>query len=339
MRRRDSSWLTTAAIGLGACYAAKALVCHSRQLDLRDKVVLITGGSRGLGLLLAKEFAQHRAQVAVCARDQAELDRAKHLMCEDGLPVWTGVCDVTDQAQVQNLVGHLRRDLGHIDVLVNNAGTIGVGPAGTMTLADYHKAMNVNFWGAVHTTMEVIPGMRRRRQGRVVNITSIGGKVAVPHLLPYVASKFALVGWSEGLRAELQRDDVYVTTVVPGLMRTGSPRNIDVKGQHEKEYAWFKLGDSLPVTSMSAARAARRIVRAAVNGEAEVTLSFQAKLAARFAGLFPGATAEMLSLVNRALPDETPDPRTKKGYESESEKSNVLTALTDQAARENNEVV
>jgi NAD(P)-dependent dehydrogenase (short-subunit alcohol dehydrogenase family) len=328
-----------AAAGVGAYYGAKALVHLSRRLDLKDRVVLITGGSRGLGLLLAKEFCERRAQVAVCARDVAELERAKRQMCDDCLPLWTGQCDVTQQSQVEELVGGIRRDLGHIDVLVNNAGTIGVGPVGSMTLADYRKAMDVNFWGAVNTTMEVLPEMRRRREGRIVNITSIGGKVAVPHLLPYVASKFALVGWSEGLRAELQRDHVYVTTAVPGLMRTGSPRNVDVKGQHEKEYAWFSIGDALPVSSMSAARAARRIVQAAVNGEAEVILSIQAKLAARLAGLCPAATAELLALVNRVLPGEVPGTQTRKGYESESEWSpSALTALSDQAARENNEV-
>src|SRR5204863_5194639 len=120
------------------------------------------------------------------------------------------------------------------------------------------------------TTLSVLPAMRRQGEGRIVNISSIGGKIAVPHLLPYDASKFALTGFSEGLRAELLKDGIYVTTVCPGLMRTGSPRNADFKGQHEAEYAWFSIGDSLPGMSMSAEAAAERIVTAFRQGEAEV---------------------------------------------------------------------
>src|SRR5204863_2590958 len=128
----------------------------------------------------------------------------------------------------------------------------------------------------VHTTLDVMPDMRARREGRIVNISSIGGKVSVPHLLPYSASKFALVGLSEGLRAELAKDGIVVTTVCPGLMRTGSPRNAQFKGQHRAEYAWFTLSDSMPFFSQSAERAARQILSACRHGEAEVVLSLPA---------------------------------------------------------------
>jgi short-subunit dehydrogenase len=188
-------------------------------------------------------------------------------------------------------------------------------------------------------TQECLPAMLRRGEGRIVNITSIGGKVAVPHLLPYVASKFAMVGWSEGLRAELKKDNVYVTTVVPGLMRTGSPRNALFKGRHEAEYAWFSIMDSLPFTSMNARRAARRIVTAAVNGEAEVTLSIQAKLATTVAALCPNTTSEVLSWVNRMLPSPDGSLIARKGKDSQSEWApSSLTALGDKAAMENNEM-
>ena len=89
--------------------------------------------------------------------------------------------------------------------------------------------------------------MKRRGGGRIINIASIGGKIAVPHLLPYVASKFALVGLSEGLRAELARDRIYVTTVSPGLMRTGSHLNALFKGQHKKEFALFSVANASPL--------------------------------------------------------------------------------------------
>lgn len=182
--------------------------------------------------------------------------------------------------------------------------------------------------------------MRRRRDGRIVNISSVGGKISVPHLLPYSASKFALVGLSEGLRAELAKDNIAVTTVCPGLMRTGSPRNAFFKGKHREEYAWFSISDSLPVTSMSARRAARQIVSACKRADAEVILSIQAELAVRFHGLFPGLTADILGFVNRFLPDAGGiGTRRAKGKDSHSSAApSWLTALSDDAAQENNEV-
>jgi NAD(P)-dependent dehydrogenase (short-subunit alcohol dehydrogenase family) len=342
MDRRDEGWLTGLALGVGAFLAGRAVVRRMRHFDLKNRVVLITGGSRGLGLLMAREFCDRGACVAVCARDASELERAKHMLGGERLCLWTGTCDVTKPEQVRELVGSIRRDLGHIDVLVNNAGIIGVGPVSTMTLQDYEAAMATNFWAGLYATREVLDPMLRRGEGRIVNITSIGGKIAVPHLLPYSASKFAAVGWSHGLRAEVKNQGVYVTTVVPGLLRTGSPRNADFKGQHREEFAWFNVMDSLPLTSMSAARAASRIVRACVNGEAEVTLSIQAKLATTFAGMFPGTTTELMSAMNAMLPADDGrgvGTRSRKGRESRSDAvPKFLTALGDRAAVENNEV-
>src|SRR5205085_8867649 len=202
------------------------------------------------------------------------------------------------------------------------------------------EVMKVHFWAPLHTTLAALPEMRQRRSGRIVNISSIGGKLSVPHLLPYSASKFALVGLSEGLRSELRKDGITVTTVCPGLMRTGSPRNANFKGQHEAEYAWFKISDSLPLTSISALRAARQVIDAARHGEAEVVLTVQAKAAALFHGIFPGLTADVLGLVNQLLPEAGGiGTRRAKGRMSESELSRSwLTALTDRAAEENNQI-
>jgi short-subunit dehydrogenase len=201
--------------------------------------------------------------------------------------------------------------------------------------------MAVHFWGPLYATLEALPQMRRRRDGRIVNISSIGGKVSVPHLVPYSASKFALVGLSDGLRAELQKDNVAVTTVCPGLMRTGSPRNATFKGQHRAEYAWFAVSDALPVTSIQAERAARQIVAACKRGQAELIISTQAVLAVKFRALFPEATADILALANRLLPGPGGIGRKRaKGKESESALApSILTTLSDWAAQRNNEVL
>lgn len=338
MKENGKAALMLAAAGAGAL-VARALFRRSREYDLRGKTVLITGGSRGLGLVLAREFADEGANVAICARDPAELERARTDLAARGAKVLAFPCDVTDRAQVKELVEVVTDHFGGIDVLVNNAGVIQVGPLEVMTLEDFEEAMAVHFWGPLYTALETLPQMRRRRDGRIVNISSIGGKVSVPHLLPYSASKFALVGLSEGLRAELQKDNVAVTTVCPGLMRTGSPRNATFKGQHRAEYAWFSISDALPVTSIQAERAARQIVAATKRGQAELIISTQAVMAVKFHALFPEATADILALANRLLPGPGGIGRNRaKGKESESAVApSILTTLSDRAAQRNNE--
>jgi short-subunit dehydrogenase len=309
-------------------------------MDLRGKTVLISGGSRGLGLLLVREFARAGAQVALCARNGGELERVREELAWMGNQLLTITCDVTDREQVENMIRRVQRELGEVDVLVNNAGTIVAGPFETHSIEEFEQVMRTNFWGAVYTTMAVLPRMRWRRSGRIVNIASIGGKVAVPHLLTYSASKFALVGFSEALHAEMAKYGIWVTTVCPGLMRTGSPRNADFKGQHRKEYTWFAVSDSLPGSSMSAMRAARRILRACVHGEAEVILGLPAKVAARVYALAPGLSAEILAAVNLLLPEPGGDAaETRKGFESETEiTQSWITNLTRSAERANNQL-
>ena len=330
--------LLLAAAGLGAVALARRIVRSS--YSFRDKTVLISGGSRGLGLLLARELAAEGARLALCARSLEELERAEAELRSAGAEVITMACDITERAQVHSMIGDLGDRWGPIDVLINNAGVIQVGPLEVMTVEDYEEAMKTHFWGPLYTTLAVLPEMRRRRAGRIVNITSIGGKISVPHLVPYSASKFALVGLSEGLRAELAKDGIRVTTVCPGLMRTGSPRNADFKGQHRAEYAWFSISDSLPLASMNAQRAARQIIAACRRGDAEVVLSLPALLAARFHGLFPGTTADLMGMVNRFLPGPGGiGAQRAKGKQSVSAWSpSWMTTLSDQAAVRNNEV-
>ena len=290
--------------------------------------------------MLARRFAAEGANVAVCARDPRELERARADLESRGARVCAFPCDVTDRAQVRELVDVVTRHFGRVDVLVNNAGVIQVGPLEVMTLEDFEQAMAVHFWGPLYTTLAVLPQMRARREGRVVNVSSIGGKVSVPHLVPYSASKFALAGLSDGLRAELAEDGVVVTSVFPGLMRTGSPRNANFKGQHRAEYAWFAISDSLPVSSINAERAAAQIVEACRRGQAELIITVQAQAAAKFRALFPEAAADLLAVVNRLLPGPGGIGRARaKGRESESALApSVLTTLTEWAARRNNEL-
>jgi NAD(P)-dependent dehydrogenase (short-subunit alcohol dehydrogenase family) len=339
----NESWRDTlklAAVGAGALLAARAVYRRMSEYDLAGKTVLITGGSRGLGLVLARGFADEGASIAICARDPRELERARADLGARGARVLAFPCDVTDRAQVRELIEVVTRHFGRVDVLVNNAGIIQVGPLESMTLEDFEQAMATHFWGPLYATLAVLPQMRARREGRIVNVSSVGGKISVPHLVPYSASKFALAGLSDGMRAELAKDGVTVTSVFPGLMRTGSPRNATFKGQHRAEYAWFAISDSLPVSSIKAERAASQIIKACKRGQAELVITTQALAAVKFRALFPEATADILAVANRLLPGPGGIGRARaRGRESESALApSILTTLSEWAARHNNEV-
>jgi NAD(P)-dependent dehydrogenase (short-subunit alcohol dehydrogenase family) len=339
MQRSSSPLRSPAALlgmGAGLGYLAWRSVTHP-AVDLTDRVVLITGGSRGLGFLMAQEFARHGCRVAICARDERQLERAQADLARIDRRVLALRCDVSDPDAVTAMVGRVTEHFHRIDVLVNNAGIIQVGPLTSMTIADYRQAMDVIFWGSVHCTLAVLPQMMERRDGRIVNITSIGGKVAVPHLLPYDAAKFALVGLSEGWRAELKGHGIRVTTVVPGLMRTGSPTNAFFKGDAAKEFTWFALASATPASTMSARRAARRIVEATGRGESEVTLTWQAKALRVAQGLFPGAVADLLGAVNRLLPKGDARSEYRGMHLASRLAPSPLTTLMTRAAVRNNE--
>ena len=329
-----------AAIGAGTFLIANTIYKALNHYDLKGKVVLVTGGSRGLGLVLARQLAAKGARLAICARTPEQLGQA-HVELESlGAEVISMTVDVTDQRQVKAMIIDILEHYGRLDVLINNAGIVQVGPQENMGVNEYEQAMRANFWSALYTMLAVIPYFKEQGGGRIVNVTSIGGKIAVPHLLPYTASKFALVGLSEGMNAELKKDNILVTTVVPNLMRTGSPRNVTVKGDHEAEYAWFKLADSSTFLSQSAETAAAEIIKAIEQGESEAILSATAKVATILQGFAPGWMNLLMGIANKLLLPDTVagGDVSKKGYESESTLSIGGTSRkSDQEALKNNE--
>jgi NAD(P)-dependent dehydrogenase (short-subunit alcohol dehydrogenase family) len=332
--------------GLGLWAAARA-IRRRPAIDFRDRVALITGGSRGLGLLLARELAAQGARLVLVARDAEELELARReLAAESGLRVLALPCDVRDRKDAEWAVGAAVERFGRLDVLINNAGIIQVGPLAHMGLEDFADALNVHFWGPLYFIRAALPHLRKQKGARIVNIASIGGKIAVPHLAPYSASKFALVGLSNALHSELARDGIdgiAVTTVCPGLMRTGSHVNARFKGRRAEELAWFAVSDALPFSSMNGRRAARQILEACRHGEPHLILTPQARLAAAAATLMPGLTARALELVTRLLPAPAPagagGDEAQPGWQQPSRwVPSRLTRLADEAAVANNEL-
>jgi short-subunit dehydrogenase len=267
------------------------------------KSVVITGGSRGLGLALAQELFARGAQVALLARDADELERARrHLSQEENPRVLTLVCDVTRSQDLLEAYDVTEAVFGRIDILINNAGAISAGPFETMEQEDFEAQMDLHFSAVVQAVRLALPFFHKNGEGRIVNISSIGGKVPLPHMAPYSASKFALSGFSRAVTAELAQKGILVTTVYPGLMRTGSPIQAVFKGDQEKEYAWFAAFDLLPGLSMEASRAARGILRGVSEGRTHLVLSLPAKVGAWVSDNLPETAAAIAGLMTSLLP-------------------------------------
>ena len=340
MTKTQQTALTAAVATLGAALIARR-TRTARSMTFAGCSVVITGGSRGLGLLLAREFGREGARVTLAARDEAELQRARDDLAGRGIEAAIVVCNVGDRQEAAQLVRGVVARTGRIDVLINNAGVIKVGPLDHMQRGDFEEAMAVHFWGPLHTMLTAIPEMRRRGGGRIVNISSIGGKIGVPHLTPYCASKFALTGLSDSVRSEIAKDGIHVTTVCPGMMRTGSPFNAWFKGRYRDEFTWFAISDSMPIASIGAARAAAQVVDACRHGDAELVISWPAKLAVVANALVPEGVALAMDWANRFLPAATDasGDRPRTGWQSGSDWApSRLTRSTERAAAENNEL-
>ena len=324
---------TATAAGIAVASVASAVVAtgaavlvvravRNRKLAPTDPnaprpVVLVTGGSRGLGLAIASRFARNPVRLVLASRNLAELQQAQetllaqyaHLRPEDFHLV---AADLSKPEEAQRLIDEAIDRYGRIDVLVNNAGIIDVGPIESQTLEIFERTMQINFFAALYTTWAALPHLRKQipldgtRRASIVNIASIGGKIAVPHMLPYSAAKFALVGFSEGLHAELRHKGIRVTTVCPGLMRTGGEDHVNIVGDVEFERRWFTFAAKTPGLAVSTKYAANRIFHAVACGRAEITISPQAWLAARFAGAFPETLQYLNAQTNQHILPKAP---------------------------------
>lgn len=269
----------------------------------------MTGGTRGLGLAMARRFAAEGARVWLVARSPDELAAAADELAARGAWVRTVCADVRRPDHISRIVDTVVATDAKIDVLINNAGVIEVGPIEHSKLEDFQDAFATHFWGPLDLIRASLPHLSGAHEGRIVNISSIGGRIAVPHLAAYTASKFALVGLSEALRAELMKDGVLVTTVTPGLMRTGSYVNVKLRGRHRDEFRWFAALSATPATAINADRAAKMIVEACRHGRATLTPGRRARLAVLLNAIAPNTFAGLSAAVDRAMlprPDSSP---------------------------------
>lgn len=314
---------------------------------------LVMGASRGLGLLVCRELLERGHTVHGCARDADELQGAARILAAavPGGRFVPRVCDVRDEQAVSGVVDEVVAAGEPLRVALHVAGVIQVGHADRVTLGHFHDAVDTMLWGPVHLALAVLPHMRDAGHGRIGVVSSVGGLVAVPRLVPYSVAKFGAVGLAEGLFAELAGTGVTVTAVTPGLMRTGGHTHARFVDDAVTDYAWFAPLASIPGLSISAERAARRIVSGVLAGRPTVELTPLTIVGRRVHGLAPATTTRAMGLVSRFLlpgpSGEAPDPLSSEAPSVEGRTARArlssrvvdgLSTLGDRAARRTNEL-
>ncbi len=340
--QRGISFTSKLAFIFGGAMVALRLLRGRQRVDFEGRVVVISGGSRGLGLCIAREFAKEGCKLALLARDEDELATAQTQLEAMGAQVLTVVADVTDPHDDIAAINRVIERFGSVDVLVNNAGIIQVGPLEHMLDSDFKAAIDVHIWGPLRLTRAALPYLKRSGQGRIVNITSSGGLMALPHMAPYAVSKFGMVGLSDALRNELWKDKIKVTTVCPGPIRTGSHVAAKFKGQQAKEYKMFKTAAVIPGGSVSAVSAARMILDAARFGDPQLTFPLPVFWGSILYRMFPNVAGELLGYMTKFLPGPTEGDAGNKTIAGAQMEADVatgrLTEAVDKAAAQNNEL-
>lgn len=258
---------------------------------VRGSTVVVTGATSGIGRETAREFALAGARVVVAGRRQERLDELVSELGAKGQETLAVRTDVTDPAQVKDLIDRARQAFGSVDTLVNNAGVGIAARFEEQSIEDFKHVMDVNFWGAVYASKAAVPIMRTQpARGLIVNVSSILGKRGMPYETAYCASKFALAGFSEALRSELMAEMIDVSTIFPGLVET----EIFETSQNA---TGFDVPDYVP--KMPARDLARIIVQNARLPQPEIVMALDAQAINAFNTVAPGM---MDFLVGQSVP-------------------------------------
>ncbi|HXG11388.1 MAG TPA: SDR family oxidoreductase [Gemmataceae bacterium] len=254
--------------------------------------ILITGASQGIGRALAVAAAERGARVLAAARSADLLRELAGEVRARGGTLETVVADVTSPEDRQRMVEAARHFFGGLDILVNNAGIGATGHFVEVSPERLRKIMEVNFFGLTETTRAFLPLLRQGNRPAIVNISSIAGKRGIPARSEYSASKFAVQGFSEALRAELDKDGIDVIVICPGLTQTNFSRNmLEQKARMPLDH----------LRGMTAEQVARKTLRAIEKGKHEVCLTLQGKLMVFVSRFFPRLADHIAARRVRAL--------------------------------------
>jgi short-subunit dehydrogenase len=251
-------------------------------VNLKDKVIVVTGAGNGIGREVALALVRKGAKVAGVDLSEAALAETVKLS-GPGAPISTHVVNLTDVTAVNVLPGSVQAAHGQVDGVVNVAGIIQkFVPIRELSHDDIAKVINVNLWGTININTAFLEALVARPEAALVNISSMGGLIPFPGQTAYSASKAAVKLWTEGLQAELLETKVKVTVVFPGAIATNIARNSGLEGMSLEE-----AGKDSPIKMTPPNEAARQIVQAIEKGTPRVRIGNDAKLLDRLSRLMP----------------------------------------------------
>jgi short-subunit dehydrogenase len=189
-------------------------------MDFKDKVVLITGASSGIGRETAIQFAKKGSNLILVARRKEKLEQLDNALKTYQISTLVCECDVSDKLQVENMSKLVLEKFGHVDILINNAGFAIYGSVSDLTIDEIESQMATNYFGMIYCIKNFLPSMIQKKSGHIVNVASVAASIGLPGIASYCASKFAMLGFSEGLKHELKGSGVGITVVSPIMVRT-----------------------------------------------------------------------------------------------------------------------
>jgi NADP-dependent 3-hydroxy acid dehydrogenase YdfG len=199
---------------------------------LKDRIALVTGASSGIGEATALALAEQGAKVAIAARRKDRLEQLAAKLAELGAEPLLLVADLARESDAQRIVQETERHYGHLDILVNNAGVMYLEPVAEADLGRWRRMLELNVLSLIASTQAALAGMRARRDGHIVNVSSVAGRVANPLSAAYAATKFGVVGFSESLRREVYKDNIRVSVIEPGMVDTELRNHVAHEATH-----------------------------------------------------------------------------------------------------------
>lgn len=185
-----------------------------------NKTVVITGASSGIGKSTSFEFAKRGANLILVSRNQEKLNELENSLKKFNVKTMVCVCDVSNKTEVQKMSKLVLEKFSHVDILVNNAGFAIFDYVKNLTIEQIEDQMNTNYFGMIYCIKNFLPSMIDKNSGHIVNVASVAASFGLPGIAPYCASKYAMLGFSEGLKHELSSSNVDVTVVSPIMVRT-----------------------------------------------------------------------------------------------------------------------
>lgn len=260
------------------------------------KVCVVTGAASGIGLALATQLAQRGCALALVDLDESKLEQARASLAVHGAPTTLHRADVSDRARMEALATEIEAEYGRVDLLVNNAGVTAAGLFSDQPMDDFEWVVRINLFGVAYGCKVFLPLLRAARGAHVVNMSSAAGFAGLPGQAAYCASKFGVHGFSEALRAELGAQNIGVTSVHPGAIRTDILRSMrttdpDLKG---------KLVQGMDKFGMRPERVARGIIKAVERNRSKLVIGPDAQLIAWSQRLAPRVFGALMGRVYRA---------------------------------------